>query len=123
MRGHDSTNKCDRFYDTENEIIQEKIGRVRLHSAAKLLVRNSLRDMVFTAAFGGVYESIDQPLMSRHFHPDQAVRIGEMGYFWFSTITSKAAHIPIFPIINWPLAIGKSLRICKSMMNQLRVNT
>jgi len=39
------------------------------------------RDMVYTSAFGGVFESIDQILMSRHFHPDDAQRIGEMEYF------------------------------------------
>ena len=43
--------------------------------------RKSSRDMVYTAAFGGVFESIDQILMSRHFHPDYANKIGEMEYF------------------------------------------
>jgi hypothetical protein len=37
--------------------------------------------MVYTSAFVGVYESIDQILMSRHFHPDYKKRIGEMEYF------------------------------------------
>ncbi|MEM0923874.1 MAG: alpha-1,4 polygalactosaminidase, partial [Pseudomonadota bacterium] len=46
-----------------------------------LFLRKSLRDMVFTAAFGGVFESIDQILLSRHFHPDFAGQIGEMTYF------------------------------------------
>ena len=54
---------------------------VRLHSAEKLFVRKSLRDMVYTSAFGGNFESIDQILMSRHFHPDYADRLGEMEYF------------------------------------------
>jgi endonuclease/exonuclease/phosphatase family metal-dependent hydrolase len=81
MRRHDATHKGDRYTDTENDIIQEKIDRVRLHSAEKLFVRKSLRDMVFTSAFGGVYESIDQILMSRHFHPDNADRLGQMEYF------------------------------------------
>lgn len=81
MRRHDAKHKSDRYTDEENEIIQEKINAVRLHSAEKLFVRKSLRDMVFTSAFGGVFESIDQILMSQHFHPDNAKRIGEMEYF------------------------------------------
>ncbi|MFQ1699054.1 endonuclease/exonuclease/phosphatase family protein [Loktanella agnita] len=81
MRRHDAETRRDRYTDAENEIIQEKIDRVRLHSAEKLFVRKSLRDMVYTSAFGGVFESIDQILMSRHFHPDYARKIGEMEYF------------------------------------------
>ena len=37
--------------------------------------------MVYTSAFGGTYESIDQILMSRHFLPDWHGHIGEMSYF------------------------------------------
>ena len=37
--------------------------------------------MVYTSAFGGVFESIDQILMSRHFLPEFAGQIGEMEYF------------------------------------------
>ena len=81
MRRHDAKHKSDRYSDEENEVIQGKINGVRLHSAEKLFVRKSLRDMVFTSAFGGVFESIDQILMSRHFHPDNPDRIGEMDYF------------------------------------------
>ncbi len=81
MRRHDAAHKGDRYTDAENEIIQEKIDSVRLHSAEKLFVRKSLRDMVYTSAFGGVFESIDQILMSRHFHPDRTDRIGQMEYF------------------------------------------
>ncbi|SHH02684.1 Endonuclease/Exonuclease/phosphatase family protein [Cognatiyoonia sediminum] len=81
MRRHDATHKSDRYTDAENEIIQEKISSVKLHSAEKLFVRKSLRDMVFTSAFGGVFESIDQILMSQHFHPDNPNRIGQMDYF------------------------------------------
>jgi len=43
--------------------------------------RKSLRDMLYTSAFGGNYESIDQILMSRHFTPDWEAHIGEMQYF------------------------------------------
>lgn len=81
MRRHDAETKRDRYSDEQNDIIQEKIGRVRLYSAEKLFVRKSLRDMVYTSAFGGVFESIDQILMSRHFHPEYDGKIGEMEYF------------------------------------------
>jgi endonuclease/exonuclease/phosphatase family metal-dependent hydrolase len=81
MRRHDAEHKGDRYKDRENEIIQEKINAVRLHSAEKMFVRKSARDMVFTSAFGGVFESIDQILMSHHFDPDNAQRIGDMEYF------------------------------------------
>lgn len=81
MRRHDAQTRRDRYTDDENEIIQEKISKVRLYSAEKLFVKKSLRDMVYTSAFGGVFESIDQILMSRHFLPDFAGKIGEMEYF------------------------------------------
>ena len=81
MRRYDAKHKGDRYKDTENEIIQEKISSVRLHSAEKMFVRKSARDMVFTSAFGGVFESIDQILMSHHFAPENAQRIGDMEYF------------------------------------------
>ena len=81
MRRHDAEHRSDRYTRDENELIREQIEAVRLHSAEKLFVRRSLRDMVYTAAFGGNFESIDQIFMSRHFHPDFADRIGEMDYF------------------------------------------
>ncbi len=81
MRRHDAQTRRDRYSDQENEIIQEKISKVRLYSAEKLFVKKSLRDMVYTSAFGGVFESIDQILMSRHFLPEFAGKIGEMEYF------------------------------------------
>ncbi len=81
MRRHDAKKANDRYSDEEAEQIREAIERVRLHSAEKLFVRKSLRDMVYTSAFGGVFESIDQILMSRHFHPDNPARIGQMEYF------------------------------------------
>ena len=81
MRRHDAQTKRDRYSDAENDIIQAKINAVRLHSAEKLFVKKSLRDMVYTSAFGGVFESIDQILMSQHFLPDTAESIGEMEYF------------------------------------------
>ncbi len=81
MRRHDAQTPRDRYTDAENEIIQEKINKVRLYSAEKLFVKKSLRDMVYTSAFGGVFESIDQILMSRHFLPAFTDRIGKMEYF------------------------------------------
>ncbi|MEL6516850.1 MAG: alpha-1,4 polygalactosaminidase, partial [Pseudomonadota bacterium] len=81
MRRHDAQRPNDRYSKEENEQITEAIERVRLHSAEKLFVRRSLRDMVYTASFGGVFESIDQIFFSRHFHPEYADRIGEMEYF------------------------------------------
>ncbi|MEJ6397070.1 endonuclease/exonuclease/phosphatase family protein [Yoonia sp. 208BN28-4] len=81
MRRHNPEHRSDRYSDDENGIIQEKIAAVKLVSAEKLFVKKSLRDMVYTSAFGGVFESIDQILMSRHFQPDHADRIGEMDYF------------------------------------------
>lgn len=81
MRRHDAKDRRDRYSDAENEIIQEKISKVRLHSAEKLFVKKSLRDMVYTSAFGGVFESIDQIFMSRHFLHEYDGKIGEMEYF------------------------------------------
>lgn len=81
MRRHDAEAVNDRYSKEEATQITESVEAVRLHSAEKLFVRKSLRDMVYTSAFGGVYESIDQILLSRHFHPDYEERIGEMEYF------------------------------------------
>ena len=80
MLRHDADHASDRYSAEENEAIQEAVERVRLESCEKLFVQKSLRDMVYTAAFGGVYESIDQILISRALRdgPDQ---IGEMEYF------------------------------------------
>ncbi len=81
MRRHDARKANDRYSDQDAATIRESIERVRLHSAEKMFVRKSSRDMVYTAAFGGVFESIDQILMSRHFAPEYDKRIGEMEYF------------------------------------------
>jgi hypothetical protein len=81
IRKHDAEHQADRYSREENEIIQEKVSAARLVSAERLFVQKSARDMVYTSAFGGVFESIDQILMSRHFQPDYAGKIGEMQYF------------------------------------------
>ncbi len=81
MRRHDAKKKNDRYTREENEQIRGDIEAMQLVSAEKLFVRKSLRDMVYTSAFGGVYESIDQILMSRHFHPENENAVGIMEYF------------------------------------------
>ncbi|QBF30717.1 endonuclease/exonuclease/phosphatase family protein [Thalassococcus sp. S3] len=81
MLRHDAESPRDRYTDAENTQITEDIERVRLHSAEKLFARKSLRDMVYTTAFGGVYESIDQIYLSRDFLADFPGHIGEMEYF------------------------------------------
>ena len=81
MLRHDAKHPADRYSSEESEQITEAVNRVRLHSAEKQFVRKSLRDMVYTASFGGVYESIDQILMSRHFLPEWQGAIAEMEYF------------------------------------------
>jgi hypothetical protein len=81
MRRHDAERSNERYSKTEAAKIMESIESVRLHSAEKMFVRKSLRDIVYTSAFGGVYESIDQILMSRDFLPEYSGKIGEMEYF------------------------------------------
>ena len=53
---------------------------MRLHSVKKLFVKKSLRDMIYTLAFGGVYESIDQIYLSRHFVPYAVGTLAKMEY-------------------------------------------
>ena len=81
MLRHDAEKRNDRYSDEENILIREAIESRAMISAEKLFVQKSLRDMVYTSAFGGVYESIDQILMSRHFLPNTPDAIGEMEYF------------------------------------------
>ena len=80
LRRHDATKPKQRYKDFENDQIQEAISSKRLISAEALHTRKSLRDMVYTSAFGGVYESIDQILLSRHFQPDTADQRFAMEY-------------------------------------------
>ncbi|MEO1550568.1 MAG: endonuclease/exonuclease/phosphatase family protein [Pseudomonadota bacterium] len=80
MRRHDAQRANERYSDEEDAQIREAIEAVRLHSAEKLFVSKSLRDVVFTAAFGGNYESIDQILLSRHFVPEAGGTLGRMDY-------------------------------------------
>ena len=81
MRRHDAAHRSDRYTDEEDAQIRSQIEAAQMVSAEKLFVRRSLRDVVYTSAFGGVHESIDQILMSRHFNPDNPKALGEMEYF------------------------------------------
>lgn len=81
MLRHDARAPADRYSAAENEEITAAIERLRLHSAERLFVRRSLRDVIYTTAFGGVLESIDQIYLSRHFTEGAPGRIGEMRYF------------------------------------------
>lgn len=81
MLRHDAEHGGDRYSREEDTQIRGGIEAVHLASAEALFVRKSLRDMVYTAAFGGNFESIDQIYLSRHFHPDNEDAIGEMTYF------------------------------------------
>lgn len=81
MLRHDARHAGDRYTAEEDAAIREMVDRVRLRSAEKMFLRKSLRDVVYTAAFGGVHESIDQIYMSRHFDADYPRAMGEMVYF------------------------------------------
>ncbi|HDR29583.1 endonuclease/exonuclease/phosphatase family protein [Rhodovulum sp.] len=81
LRRHDAKSADDHYSEAEAAAITEAVERVRLHSAERLFIRKSLRDMAYTNAFGGVFESFDAILLSRHFHPDWPGRIGEMTHF------------------------------------------
>lgn len=81
MLRHDAQTPRDRYSDQEDKKIREAMLDVQLVSAENLFLRKSLRDVVYTTAFGGVHESIDQIYLSRHFHPENPDRIGQMDYF------------------------------------------
>ncbi|UWQ28156.1 endonuclease/exonuclease/phosphatase family protein [Leisingera sp. M523] len=81
MLRHDARHGGDRYSEEEDRQIHEAIDRVRLRSAEKMFLKKSLRDVVYTTAFGGVHESIDQIYMSRHFDPAWSRALGEMQYY------------------------------------------
>ena len=81
MLRHDAKQSNDRYSREENKHITEAVDRVRLRSAEKMFLRKSLRDVVYTTAFGGIHESIDQIYMSRHFDPTWPKASGNMRYF------------------------------------------
>ncbi len=93
MLRHDAQSYSDRYSKEENLAITEAVERVRLHSAEHLFVKRSARDMVYTSAFGGTYESIDQIYLSRHFIPGDHDPVGEMEYFSvFNDHLTDGAH-------------------------------
>jgi endonuclease/exonuclease/phosphatase family metal-dependent hydrolase len=81
MRRHDAQHKNDRYTEQEDLIIHAQIEQYQLHSAQFQFFKRGQRDMVYTSAFGGVYESIDQILMSQHFIEGSANNMGVMDYF------------------------------------------
>lgn len=81
MLRHDAETPRDRYSEEEDAKIRADLLKLQLTPAEKLFVRKSLRDMVYTTAFGGVHESIDQIYLSRHFHPENPQAVGEMEYF------------------------------------------
>lgn len=81
MLRHDAENYGDRYSEEEHRQITTDVEAMRLHSAEKLFTRQSLRDVVYTTAFAGIYESIDQIYMSRHFIDGDAAQIGRMEYY------------------------------------------
>jgi hypothetical protein len=81
MLRHDAKHGNDRYSRSENDQIQEAVDKVRLRSAEKVFLKRSLRDVVYTTAFGGVHESIDQIYMSRHFDPSWSGARGQMLYY------------------------------------------
>jgi endonuclease/exonuclease/phosphatase family metal-dependent hydrolase len=93
MRRHDAEHKSNRYTEQEDLIIRAQIEQYQLQSAEMQFIKKSQRDMVFTSAFGGVYESIDQILMSQHFIEGSANNIGVMDYFSvFNDHITDGAH-------------------------------
>ncbi len=80
IRKHDAKHRDDRYSSKENEKIQREISRVKMTSAEHYFVRKSAKDMVYSSAFGGVYESIDQILFSPHFDPENDRQIAQIDY-------------------------------------------
>ncbi len=93
MRRHDAEHKGDRYSESEDTIIRSQIEQYLLTSAEMQFIQQSQRDMVYTSAFGGVYESIDQILMSHHFIEGGPNLIGKMEYFsTFNDHITNGAH-------------------------------
>ena len=81
VRRHDAQHRSDRYSEQDDLVIRAQIEQYQLTSAEMQFIQHSQRDMVYTSAFGGVYESIDQILMSQHFIQGSANNIGVMDYF------------------------------------------
>ena len=80
MDRHDARTGRDHYTKDEDQIIRDQIEKVRLESCEAMFVVKSKRDMVFTSAFGGVFESIDQIFVSQHFQGGEG-SLGQMEYF------------------------------------------
>lgn len=80
MRRHDAKDEHDRYTREENEKIQTQVRSVMLESAERMFVRQAQRDMIYTAAFNGVYESIDLILLSPHFQNGHADQVAQLEY-------------------------------------------
>ena len=80
MRRHNAKHRDDRYSSAENEKITRAIETVKLTSAEDYFVRRSATDMVYSSVFGGVFESIDQILLSRHFDPTSDAQIASVDY-------------------------------------------
>ena len=80
MRRHDATREHDRYSEEENTIIQASVRGAMLESAERMFVRRAQRDMIYTAAFNGVYESIDLILLSRHFQEGADGQLARLEY-------------------------------------------
>lgn len=80
LRRHDAAHADDRYSRAEDARIQRAVQGARLVSAEEMFQRRALKDMIYTSAFGGVYQSIDQILLSEHFQPDSPVRCGRLAY-------------------------------------------
>ncbi|MEM1298203.1 MAG: endonuclease/exonuclease/phosphatase family protein [Pseudomonadota bacterium] len=84
MRRHDAKRENERYSDAENTAIQTAVRGAMLESAERMFTRRAHRDMIYTAAFNGVYESIDVILLSGHFrdgHADQQARLDYLQCF------------------------------------------
>ncbi len=94
MRRHDAKSKGDRYSGSEDKQIREAVLKYQLQSAEMQFIKRSQRDMIYTTAFGGVYESIDQILMSQHFVEGSKQAIGVMEYFSvFNDHITNGAHV------------------------------
>lgn len=80
MRRHNAKHRDDRYSREENETITREIKSAKLTSAEEYFVRKSAKDMIYSSAFGGVYESIDQILLSSHFDPFNEEKLAEVDY-------------------------------------------
>ena len=80
MRRHDARHENDRYSDEENEAIQANVRGAMLESAERMFVQRAQRDMIYTAAFNGIYESIDLILLSHHFQDGHTDQIGQLQY-------------------------------------------